>query len=473
MIAGSYSQTYLRNAINNGFVCVESPQLVDAMREAFAARDQAGGAKTVIGGDTVALDFARSMVVWRDREYRVHAAGHAGAGAGHRRRGGESGANPAGAVNSPAPVASGRAAVVWTVAFTNFALPFMFSGVGVAAPAMGRDLAMSGAALGLFETLYLGTAAALMLPAGRIGDAGDKNSLFTLGAVIFAATTLALAFLPTVPLLLAVRVVQGIAAALIAATNMALLTEVVPRERLGRAIGLNIGAVYVGLSAGPFVAGTITTALGWRWVFGISGLMAAGAAVLAVTHLPRRWRWPRLRFDWPGTATSAAAVVLLLVGSAAVGEGSLGWWLLGAGLVILTVFFFIEARIDAPLISVRALAERPVLLRALVVQFLTYAGAMGTAFLFSLYLQVARGWQAREAGWLLVIAPVLMASLAPVAGRLADRVRPQLHRGGGRHARFSSAPWPPGWCRSRVRSRSSWSPWSPTVSASRPSPPPT
>jgi MFS family permease len=67
-----------------------------------------------------------------------------------------------------------------------------------------------------------------------------------------------------------------------------------------------------------------------------------------------------------------------------------------------------------------------VLRRALTVQFLTYAGAMGTSLLFSLYVQVTRGWTAHEAGWLLMISPVLMAALAPVAGRAADRRRPQL-----------------------------------------------
>jgi len=320
----------------------------------------------------------------------------------------------------------GSTAVVWTVAFTNFAMPFMFSGVGVAMPVMGRDLAMSGGVLGLFETLYLGTAAALMLPAGRISDAGDKNSLFTMGVAAFAVTTAALAFLPSVPLMLAMRVLQGVAAALVAATNMAILTEVVPRERLGRAIGLNIGAVYVGLSAGPFAAGAITTALGWRWMFGLSGAMAVVATVMSLASLPRRWVWPQLQFDWPGALTSAVGIVLLIVGSATVGESSLGWWLAGAGMVTLAVFIRIEQTVPSPLISLSALAGRPVLLRALVVQFLTYAGAMGTSFLFSMYLQVARGWTARDAGWLLMIAPVLMASLAPLAGRTADRVRPQL-----------------------------------------------
>ncbi|MCG6923829.1 MAG: MFS transporter [Acidobacteria bacterium] len=321
---------------------------------------------------------------------------------------------------------SGSTAVVWSVAFTNFAMPFMASGVGVALPAIGREMGMSGAALGLFETLYLGTATALLLPAGRVSDAGDKNSLFTLGLSGFTAITLTLAVLPSVSLLLTFRVLQGACAALVAATNMAILTESVPRERLGRAMGLNVGAVYAGLAAGPFTAGAITTALGWRAVFALGGLLSVVAAGMSAATLPRRWVWPRLRFDWPGAVTSGAGLMLLIVGSATVGDSSLGWWLATGGVTLLAAFIGIERSASSPLLALSVLAGRPVFRRALTVQFLTYAGAMGTSLLFSLYVQVVRGWTAREAGWLLMIAPVLMATLAPAAGRAADRRRPQL-----------------------------------------------
>ena len=316
--------------------------------------------------------------------------------------------------------------IVWTVAFTNFAGPFMFAGVGVTLPTMGRELAMSGGTLGLFETLYLGTAAALMLPFGRLGDAGDKNAIYTVGVLLFAATTAALGFLQTVPTILAMRVLQGVAAAIIAAINMAILTENVPRERLGRAIGVNIGAVYTGLSAGPFVAGLITTHLGWRWVYGVAAVVMGAACVAIWRNLRRNWRWPRLDFDWPGTLTSAAGLMLLVLGSASVGESLLGWWLVAAGFALLVVFLFVERAAASPLLPLQALTTNKVLLRALTVQLLTYAGAFGTAFLFSIYLQEARGWSAAEAGRTLMISPVLMALLAPPSGRLADRVRPQL-----------------------------------------------
>lgn len=317
-------------------------------------------------------------------------------------------------------------AVVWTIAFTNFAGPFMFAGVGVTLPSMGRELVMSGGTLGLFETLYLGTAAALMLPIGRLGDAGDKNSLFTAGVMVFTVATAVLGLLHSVPAFLAVRVLQGTAAAVVSATNMAILTETVPRERLGRAIGVNIGAVYAGLSAGPFVAGLITTHLGWRWVYGVSAVLLALACAALWRNLPRTWRRPRMVFDWPGTLTSAAGLLLLVLGSALVERTAAGWYVAGAGLALLVVFVMVERRAPSPLLPLQALTGNKVLLRALTVQLLTYAGAFGTAFLFSIYLQEAKGWTAAEAGRLLMVSPVLMALLAPPCGRLADRVRPQL-----------------------------------------------
>jgi len=307
----------------------------------------------------------------------------------------------------------------------------MFAGVGVTLPTMGRELAMSGGTMGLFETLYLGTAAALMLPVGRLADAGDKNTLYTVGVLLFTAATAVLGVLDSVPAYLAVRTVQGVAAAIVSATNMAILTEHVPRERLGRAIGVNIGAVYAGLSAGPFVAGLITTHLGWRWVYGVAAVIMAIASVATWRYLRRNWSLPRLTFDWTGTLTSAAGLILLVTGSAAVESSPRGWWMLGAGVVLLAVFLLVERRAASPLVPLDILVGDKVMLRAIILQLLTYAGAFGTTFLFSIYLQEARGWTAAEAGRLLMLSPVLMAIFAPASGRLADRIRPQLLAAGG------------------------------------------
>lgn len=321
---------------------------------------------------------------------------------------------------------SGSGRIIYTIAFTNFALPFMFSGVGVTLPAMSRDLSMGGATLGLFETLYLGVAAAMILPAGRLGDAGDKASFFSWGIAGFTLSTLVLGLSQNVPMILAARVAQGLTVAFVSATNMAILAETVPRERLGRAMGLNIGAVYVGVSAGPFMAGLVTTFIGWRWVYLISAVLSTIAFVLSMRGLCRSWKPLHLEFDWPGAGLSAAGLLLLIAGSATIGASHLGWYLIVLGMLALIAFIRVEKSSTSPLVAIDVLKERPVLLRALTVQLLTYAGAFGTSFLFSLYLQEVWNWTPEKAGRILMISPVLMASLAPLSGRLADRFRPQV-----------------------------------------------
>lgn len=328
--------------------------------------------------------------------------------------------------SDPTQPATASNRIVYTIAFTNFVMPFMFSGAGVALPAMSRELAMGGATLGLFETLYLGLVAALILPAGRLADTGDKTSFFLLGVGGFTLATLGLGLANSVPLVLFSRIAQGVSAALIGATNMAILAESVPRNRLGRAMGLNIGAVYIGLSAGPFVAGVVTTYLGWRWVYLVSAILSGVATVVANKGLLRKWHRPELVFDWPGALLSGGGLVLLIAGSAVVGTSPLGWLLVLAGCLALYLFLRVEKTSPSPLLDVVLLVGRPILLRALLVQILTYAGAFGVSFLFSLYLQEAHGWTPEKTGRILMISPVLMALGAPFAGRLADRFRPQL-----------------------------------------------
>lgn len=326
-------------------------------------------------------------------------------------------------VASPGPAFSG--AVVGTLALSNLVVPLMGAGVAVTLPNMGRELGMGGGSLGLVETLYLGAIAAFLLPAGQLGDAGDKRSFFGAGMVIFTAATLGLGFAHSPEVVFALRILEGFSAAVVSATNMALLAEAVPRERLGRAIGLNIGAVYLGLTAGPYFAGLLTTAAGWRWMYYAGGGLSFFATAVGLVVLRPRWTPLRVEFDWLGTATSVAAIASLVAGSAMVGVSPDGWlWvLLGGGCLV--GFVVVERRAVSPLLPLGVLAERPVLLRGLAAQLLTYAGGFGTTFLFALYLQEAKGWTAAAAGRLLVASPVLMAVLAPIAGRLADRYRPQ------------------------------------------------
>src|SRR3954468_806436 len=118
--------------------------------------------------------------------------------------------------------------LVPAIAASQFAPPFMISGVAVALPALGADLGAGAIALSLVETLFLAAAVALLLPAGRLGDAADKATLYKLGMAAFALSSGAIGLVSSVPAILALRLVQGACSAAVQAAGPALIADAVP-----------------------------------------------------------------------------------------------------------------------------------------------------------------------------------------------------------------------------------------------------
>ncbi|MGQ0655169.1 MAG: MFS transporter [Betaproteobacteria bacterium] len=324
-------------------------------------------------------------------------------------------------MTAPAP----HPLLVAALAASQFAPPFMISGVAVALPAMGSDLAAGATALSLVETLFLGTAVAFMLPAGRLGDAADKVMVFKAGMVAFAATSILAGLVDSMNAVLVLRFLQGAASAAVSASGPAIVADAVPPERRGGAYGIVIGAVYAGLTLGPVCAGFLVEWWGWRAVF-----LAGGAAVLALlipAHLllHAAWRRPAPRaVHVPGTVLLNAAMLALVGGAATLREGAAGWAAAALGIALLAVFVVTQRRAEAPLVNIGLLVKNRVLAFALLVQCLLYCNAFGAVFLLAIYVQAVLGRGADVAGEVLAVGSLLMAAVAPFAGRLADRVRP-------------------------------------------------
>jgi MFS family permease len=315
--------------------------------------------------------------------------------------------------------------LVPAIAASQFAPPFMISGVAVALPALSADLGAGATALSLVETLFLAAAVALLLPAGRLGDAADKATLYKAGMAAFALSSIAIGLVSSVAAILALRLLQGAFSAAVQASGPALIADAVPPERRGRAFGITIGAIYAGLTLGPIVAGLLVELWGWRAVF-----IAGGALVLlllAPIHLmlPAAWRRPPPRaVHLPSTALAAAAMLALVAGAATLREGAVGYGAMALGLALVGAFFFLQRRVAQPLLNVEFLARNRVLRNALVVQWLLYCNAFGTVFLLSLHMQSVLGASPNTAGQVIAIGTLLMAAIAPLAGFLTDRMRP-------------------------------------------------
>jgi MFS family permease len=301
----------------------------------------------------------------------------------------------------------------------------MVSGVAVALPALGADLQAGAVALSLVETLFLAASVAALLPAGRLGDAGDKAALYKLGLLAFALSSLAIGLVSSTGAVLALRFVQGLASAAIQAGGPALIADAVPPERRGRAFGTMIGAVYAGLTLGPVCAGWLADLWGWRAVFLAGGILVLALLAPIQLLLPASGRRPAPgTVHLPSTALVLAAMLALVGGAASLREGAPGYAGMALGLALLAAFVFLQRRVAQPLLDVGLLLRNRVLGNALLAQWLLYCNAFGTVFLLSLHMQSLLGRSATAAGQVIALGSLLMALIAPFAGALADRVRP-------------------------------------------------
>jgi MFS family permease len=335
---------------------------------------------------------------------------------------------------NPPELAQQRASglLVWFVIASQIAPPFMFSGVAVALPKLGADLGAGATALGLVESLFLAGSAALLLPVGRLADVTDKRRLFKLGLLIFGLLSLLIGATSSVPLVLFLRLLQGACSALLGATGPALLADLVPPDRRGRAYGASIGVIYVGLTIGPICAGLIVDAWSWRGVFYTGAAVLLAMYALIEWRLPSSWRRPEPgAVHGPSAVLIGSAVLALVFGSANMDQLRLGAGLLVLGLLLMVAFVILQLRLERPLVDIRALVGHRVMRGALLVQLLLYMSAFCSTFMLSIYMQVSLGHPAKTSGVMLAISAILMAVVAPISGALSDRLRPGLIAGLG------------------------------------------
>jgi len=330
--------------------------------------------------------------------------------------------------------------LVPAIVASQFAGPFMFSGVAVALPAMGTDLNAGATSLGLVETLFLAGSVAFLLPVGRLADASDKASLYKLGVLSFGVSSLLVALFSSIPIILFLRFLQGVTSSITAATAPAIVADLVPPQRRGAAYGMMIAAVYAGLTLGPVCAGFLIDLWGWRAVFWAGGALVVLGYFVIQFLLGSAWRRPPPdAVHLPSTLLIVASMLLLAIGCSTLRVGALGYACVAAGIALVIVFIVWQRRLKEPLLNVDVLMRNTVLSNALLVQLLLYTQAFCSIFMVSIYMQVVLGHPAKTSGQVLAIGSLLMAAIAPLAGALSDRYRPKLVASFGVSVAFASA----------------------------------
>ena len=293
--------------------------------------------------------------------------------------------------------------------------------VTVALPHIRDDLHVSLGAVEWVSLSYLLVLVGTISAVGRLADMLGRKLLYVYGFAVFTLASLGCGVAPTLAVLLILRVVQGVGAALLQANSVALIRTTVRRDSLGHAIGLQGAAQAIGLAIGPVVGGLLVGAGGWRWVFYVNVPVGVVGVALGVLLLPRtRVRAPLTRFDTWGFGTLLPAVCALLLALSVLGRD-------GASAVVVTLavvsaglwvaFVVAERRSAAPLVDLRLLRSRAVA-TGLSSGLLVYLVLFGVLFLIPVYLQARYHESPGMAGLTLAALPLALGLAAPVGSRL-------------------------------------------------------
>ncbi|WP_406311661.1 MFS transporter [Streptosporangium sp. NBC_01639] len=293
--------------------------------------------------------------------------------------------------------------ILITLCGATFMTGLDYSIITVALPEIGRDLGFATTSgLQWVATACLLPTAALMPLFGRASDMVGRRRLFIVGVLVFTAFSLLAALAPTPGLLLAARAGQGVAAAMIGPTALALMTAAFPEgPQRTRALGVNGALLSLGFVIGTIGGGLITSGLNWRWtmliLFGIGALVVLGAFTVVRETTDRR----RARLDVPGAILASAGLFTLVYGISTGGQA--GWAgtqtvvTLLASAILLGAFLVVEARHAAPLVPLRLLRRRTVKW-GMTIGLVTFGMCGGATLLLSIYMQDVLGYSPLETG---------------------------------------------------------------------------
>ena len=314
---------------------------------------------------------------------------------------------------------------LYAICFGFFLVLFDTSAVNVAVGAMHREFGLM-SDLQWIVNAYTIVFASLVLTCGALGDRYGAKRLYRLGLGLFTAMSLSCALSPSVGFLIAMRMMQGLGAAMMLPASLALLSHAYPDPRArARAVSFWAAIVSLGFAAGPALGGVFTSYFGWRSIFLLNVPIGIVALLMVTAFTDETDRATARPLDWAGQLTVSLALWALSYALIEAGNG--GWaaprvLAAFAGTIVLAgVCAFTERRSRSPVFP-PALFSRPAFVACVAAGVVMSLGAYGILFVESIYLQSVRHLSALAAGAMIV--PLTL--LPTVTTRLIDRYRADM-----------------------------------------------
>ena len=307
-------------------------------------------------------------------------------------------------------------------ALAMFLVNLDFFAVQVALPDMAKDLNTDINSLQWVISGYMLSLAAFLIVGGRLADILGRKTWLILGTTIFGLSSLIGGFAASAEVLIGMRILQGVGAAILMPVCLAVVTNAFPAAKVQRAIGLVFGIAAIGQALGPLIGGVLTELTSWRWVLWLNVPVALLVIFLTVTAVQQSFDDSEGRkIDWGGLVLIVLSISLFTLGIDMAAQwgwiavGTLG--LIAVGLFGFAFFIFWEKRARPPLLDLSLFKIREF-------SVMTAAGAVGNSagpaaiFLSTVYLQTGRGFSPIEAGVAFLLFSGGVALTSQIAGRL-------------------------------------------------------
>ena len=307
----------------------------------------------------------------------------------------------------------------------SFFIVFAVNAVMVVIPTIATEFHMSNIVQNWVSIIFFLVVAVLSVPAGQISGKYGLKKVTIVSIILFLIISVANVFVTSSEQFLACRFILGISLAFINVTSMAMLVSAFNPQERGKALGITITGVYIGLSMSPVLGGVLNYQLGWRAVvlFGVPFL--AIILLLLLFKIDDEWiTFENIPIDFKGSIFYGIGMTLFIYGFTILNQLS-GVLLTALGVIFLIIFGWIELRQTHPVFDIRFFKNRQ-FLSSNFASLCAYLATFAVTTILNYHLQYIKGFDSQTAGIILLTAPLFQVILAPIAGRLSDKYVPQI-----------------------------------------------
>ena len=317
-----------------------------------------------------------------------------------------------------------------TAAIGAFVSALDQTSVNVALPSIANHFGSTLPAVQWIALGYVLTTGALLMPMGRLSDFVGRKRVYTIGFTVF---TLGAVLTATSPLLVSViffKVLQGVGAAMVQATGMAIVTATFPSEERGRVIGMFLSVVGIGAIIGPIVGGLVVDVFGWRYIFFLGLPFGIASIITGLVFLEddgefleeRRRTTDRVRLDRRGIVVGRPRPVSARYHQRTQDRLEIAASRFGTCTVValFVIFVWWQRRTTHPMLALELFRRRSFALGS-AASFLSFLAGMSVFFLMPFYLQCVLGYTAGQSGLMIAPTAAFFALAGPISGRLSDK----------------------------------------------------